>query len=66
MKGVVPHPRGVVVDGRLYRRDEFYAADHVSLREVLALGALLLGVLLWVGLLIGGSAWVIFQVVHRR
>jgi 4-hydroxybenzoate polyprenyltransferase len=66
MKRVVPHPRGVLVDGRLYRRDEFYAADHVSLREVLALGALLLGLLLWVALLIGGTAWLISQVVHRR
>jgi hypothetical protein len=66
MKRVVPHPRGVLVDGRLYRRDEFYAADHVSLRELLALGVLLLGAALWVGLLIGGSAWLIYQVVHRR
>ena len=59
------HPDGVIVDGRTYYRDEFYAADHISVREWLALGVVILGLLVWAGLLVGGVAWVIWMVIGR-
>lgn len=56
---VVRHPNGVIVDGRTYYRDEFYAADHISLREWLALGVVILGILLWVVTLAVGVVWLV-------
>lgn len=56
---ITHHPNGVIVNGKLYHRDEFYAADHISLREWLALGVVILGILLWVVTLAVGVVWLV-------
>jgi hypothetical protein len=55
------HPLGVIVDGVLYERDEFYRADHISPREWLALGLVLIGIGVWAFLMLSVVLWL----VHR-
>jgi hypothetical protein len=50
----VPHRYGVQVGDKLYYRDEFYAADHLTGREWLAFSALMLLFVIWTALVVGG------------
>lgn len=65
MKAITHHPNGVIVNGKLFLRDEYYAASRVSLREWLALMVLIFGLAAWAGLTVAGVAWVIWQLVQR-
>lgn len=58
----VTHPIRVI-HGKAY--SDFPVADHTSLREWLALGVLIIGLLVWASLVLGGLGWVVIQVVHR-
>jgi hypothetical protein len=64
MRTVVRHPNGVSVDGKLFLRDDYYATDRTTLREWLALGVLIVGFLVWAGLVVGGAAWLVWMVVR--
>lgn len=65
VRTVVRHPNGVMVDGRLFLRDDYYAAEHASLREWAALGVLVVGLVMWIVIMVGGLVWVVSEVLHR-
>jgi hypothetical protein len=52
-----------VINGHRY--SDYPVTEYVSPREWLALGVLLLGLAMWGGILLGGLAWVVWQLVHR-
>jgi hypothetical protein len=54
-----------MVDGRLFLRDDYYAAEHASLREWAALGVLVVGLVMWIVIMVGGLVWVVSEVLHR-
>lgn len=53
-----------VINGKTYS-DFPMVAEHVSLREWLALGFLVVGLLVWAGMLLGGAAWLVYEVLRR-
>jgi hypothetical protein len=59
VKTVVRHPNGVSVNGKLFLRDDYYASNRVSLREWLALGVLVLGLLMWAAVVVVGLIWLV-------
>ena len=65
MRTLVRHPLGVIVNGRLFQRDEYFAADHVSVREWIACALLILGLLAWALLGIAGVVWIIWMLLGR-
>lgn len=65
MKPILHHPDGVIVDGKVYRRDELFVADRITVREWLALGVLIGGIVLWILGTIGGALWLIGEVIRR-
>ena len=64
LKPITHTHNGVIIGGKLYRRDEYYVATHVSTREWLALGVLVFGLVAWAVLVFGGIAWVIWVVLR--
>lgn len=56
---IVRHPRGLRVNGKLYLRDEYFAAERISLCEWVALITLLFGLALYVLLIVGGLIWLV-------
>jgi len=62
---ITRHPQGVIVNGRLFKRDAYYAASYVSVREWTALGVVLIGLALWVSAMVGGLAWLVLELLHR-
>lgn len=65
MKRITHHPAGVIVDGKLYLRDDFYSSPHVTLREWLAFGVLILGLVAWIAAVAWGLVWLVSEVLHR-
>lgn len=71
MAGLQPAPRvrcavtraARVINGKVF--SDFPAAERISLREWLALITLITGLLIWAGLIVGGAAWLIYEVLRR-
>jgi len=61
---VIRHPDGVLVNGRLYERDAFYAAEHTSVQEWVAFVVLVVGLGLWAAVCFAGLAALAYFVIR--
>ena len=68
MPTIEHHPRGVIVNGKLFKRDAYYASHRVSAREWIALAVLMVGLAAFSTLVIGGlviGVWWVVDALRR-